>query len=48
MIRYIGLDAHSSSCTFAVISQKGRKLNSTVVETNGKALVGFLMQARGG
>jgi transposase len=47
MIRYIGMDAHSSSCTFAVVSQKGRKLSSTLVETNGKSLIGFLKTVPG-
>jgi hypothetical protein len=39
MERYIGLDAHTSSCTVAVIGQSGKRLNSQVVETNAKALI---------
>ena len=39
MDRYIGLDAHSTSCTIAVVGPSGRRLGSHVVETNGKALV---------
>jgi transposase len=39
MDRYIGLDAHTSSCTVAVIGQSGRRLHSQVVETNAKALI---------
>ena len=39
MDRYIGLDAHTSSCTVAVIGQSGRQLQSQVVETNAKALI---------
>ena len=42
MERYIGLDAHATSCTFAVLSERGRRLDSAVVETNGRALVKFL------
>jgi hypothetical protein len=42
MERYIGLDVHSASCTAGVLSAKGRRLSSTVLETNGKALVEFL------
>ena len=38
MDRYIGLDAHSSSCTVAVIGPSGKRLSSQVVETNAKAL----------
>jgi hypothetical protein len=34
MGRYIGLDAHASSCTVAVIGPSGRRLGSHVVETN--------------
>jgi hypothetical protein len=28
MRRYIGLDAHATSCTFAVLSERGRRLDS--------------------
>jgi hypothetical protein len=37
--RYIGLDAHTSSCTVAVVGPSGRQLSSQVVETNAKALI---------
>ena len=42
MDRFIGLDVHASSCTFAVMGPSGRHLKTLVVETNGQALVGFL------
>jgi len=42
MDRYIGMDVHSASCTAGVLSAKGKRLSSTVLETNGKALVEFL------
>jgi hypothetical protein len=42
--RYIGLDAHGTSCTFGVIGPSGRKLRHDVVETNGAALVSYLRQ----
>ncbi len=42
MERYIGLDDHSTSCTFGVLSPKGKRLQSQVVETNGRALVNFI------
>jgi transposase len=42
MARYIGLDAHSTSCTFAVIGPSGRRLGTSVVETAGHALVEFV------
>jgi transposase len=38
MDRYIGIDAHSQSCTLAVIGPSGRRLKSQVLETNGKVL----------
>ena len=34
MERYIGVDAHASSCTLAVIGPNGKRLGSHVVETN--------------
>ena len=42
MERYIGLDAHGTSCTFGVIGPSGRKIRHDVLETNGAALVGYL------
>ncbi len=42
MDRYIGLDAHTSSCTVAVIGPSGRKLQTRVIETNAKALIDFI------
>ena len=42
MDRYIGLDAHSSSCTVATVGPSGRRLHSQVVETNAGALIQVL------
>jgi transposase len=42
MDRFIGLDAHSQSCTFAVLDERGRVLKTGVVETNGQSLVEFV------
>lgn len=39
MDRYIGLDAHASSCTLAVVAPNGRHLTSQVVETSAAALI---------
>jgi hypothetical protein len=39
MDRYIGIDAHATSCTLVVIGPSGRKLNEHVLETNASALV---------
>ena len=42
MINYIGMDAHSSSCTFCVVDDKGRELDHTTLATNGKLIVNYL------
>ena len=42
MERYIGLDAHASSCTLGVVGPSGKRLGSHVVETNPGALIGVL------
>jgi transposase len=42
MDRYIGVDAHARTCTLGVVGQSGKRLNSMVVETNGRALVDAL------
>ncbi len=39
MDRYIGLDAHASSCTLGVIGPSGKRLGSHVVETNATSLI---------
>ncbi len=47
MDRFIGLDAHSSSCTFAVMGPSGKRLRSDVIETNGRSLIEYLKQIPG-
>ena len=47
MERYIGLDAHGTSCTFVVIGQGGKKLRQDVIETNGAALISYLKSQPG-
>jgi transposase len=42
MDRYIGLDAHSQTCTVAVMGPSGKRLTERVVETNGKVLVEYI------
>jgi transposase len=39
MERYVGLDVHAASTTFAVVGESGKRLGTHVVETNGQALV---------
>mgnify|MGYP001825383539 CR=1 FL=1 len=38
MDRFIGLDAHASSCTLGVVSPSGKRVGSHVVETNARCL----------
>jgi transposase len=47
MERYIGLDAHSQSCTFAVMGPSGRRLQERVLETHGTVLVDFVRSIPG-
>lgn len=42
MVKYIGLDAHSSTCSFCVMDGKGKILDTAKLETNGRLLVGYL------
>lgn len=42
MDRFIGLDAHSSSCTVAVIGPSGKRLQTQVLETNARVLINFI------
>jgi transposase len=47
MVNYIGMDAHSSSCTFCVIDGKGRELDTTTLPTNGRMIVNYLRSIEG-
>jgi len=42
MERFIGLDAHVSSCTLAVVGPSGRKIRTDVVETSARALIAYV------
>ncbi len=48
MDRYIGLDAHVSSCTLGMVGPSGKRLGLHVVETNAKALIEVLHSIPGG
>jgi len=39
MQRYLGLDVHAASSTLVVLSQSGKRLGQSVIETHGGALV---------
>lgn len=47
MDRYIGLDAHVSSCTLGVVGPSGKRLGHQVVETNAEALAGAIRAIAG-
>ena len=47
MDRYIGLDAHASSCTLGVLGPSGKRLGLHVVETNAQALIEVLRSIPG-
>jgi transposase len=47
MQRYLGVDVHAESCTVSVVSEAGKEVQRQVVETNGRALVGYLQQLPG-
>ena len=47
MDRYIGLDAHASSCTLGVVTPKGRRVGSQMVETNARCLIEAVRQIPG-
>jgi transposase len=44
MSRYIGLDAHASSCTLGVVTPSGKRVGSHVVETNARCLIETVRQ----
>jgi transposase len=47
MVNYIGMDAHSSSCTFCVVDDKGRELDHTTLATNGNMIKSYLRSIGG-
>ncbi|MEK7846218.1 MAG: hypothetical protein AAB257_04560, partial [Nitrospinota bacterium] len=47
MTKYIGLDAHSSTCTFNVTDERGLEIDNTTIETNGRLLVKYLRGIEG-
>jgi len=42
MVKYIGLDAHSSTCSFCVMDERGKVLDTAKLNTNGRLIVGYL------
>jgi hypothetical protein len=44
MDRFIGLDAHASSCTLAVVTPSGKRVGSHVVETKARCVIEAVRQ----
>jgi transposase len=47
MDRYIGIDAHSESCTVAVMGASGKRIRQDVVDTHAKVLIDMLKKMSG-
>jgi transposase len=47
MERYIGIDVHLESCTFAVMGRSGRRLKEQVVQTDARAIRQFVKAVGG-
>ncbi len=41
-IKYIGLDAHSSTCTFCILDAQGVELETKTIVTNGRLIIDYL------
>lgn len=46
-MKYIGMDAHSSTCSFCVVDELGTEVGSAEIETNGRMLVNYLKSVEG-
>jgi len=46
-MKYIGVDAHSSSCRFSVFDEKGVEVDNLAIETNGRLLVKYVRSIEG-
>jgi len=47
MLKYIGMDAHSSTCTFCVTDAIGREIDNVTLATNGKVIKNYLQSITG-
>lgn len=47
MYKYIGLDAHSSTCTLCTVDADGAELDLTTIATNGRLLVEYIKSLGG-
>ena len=47
MKKYIGLDAHSSTCSFCVMDETGKVVDTAKIVTNGRLLIEYLRSVSG-
>jgi hypothetical protein len=47
MDHYIGMDVHSASCTLGILSARGKRLKSEVLETRADVLIEYLKSISG-
>lgn len=47
MYKYIGIDAHSSTCTLCVVDSDGKELDLATIATNGRLLVEYIKSLGG-
>ena len=47
MYKYIGLDAHSSTCRFYMTDERGIEIDDRQMVTNGRLLVDYLRSIKG-
>ncbi len=47
MNKYIGLDAHSSTCSFSVLDERGKVLDAVKITTNGRLLREYVRSVSG-
>lgn len=42
MTKYIGLDIHSSTCSFCVVNNEGEILDEREIVSNGRLLIDYI------
>ena len=42
MVKYIGMDAHMSTCSFCVMDEQGREVDNVTLPTNGRLMINYL------
>jgi len=47
MGKYIGMDAHMSTCTFCVMDESGTELDNATIRTNGRLIINYLRGMKG-